>query len=88
MPSVSEFYGIKIYIYWNDNTHHHLPHFHAYHGDFDGVFKLNGDMIVGNLPPTAKKLIKQWAMANLLQINYAWNMAIKKKNIPKIEGLK
>ena len=30
MPLVSEFYGIKIYMYWED---HSPPHFHAEYGD-------------------------------------------------------
>lgn len=88
MPSISEFYGIKIYIYWNDNQHHHTPHFHAFYAEYEGVFKLNGDLIVGNVPNTAKRLIKLWAMENLLKINYAWNMALKKQMLPKIDGLK
>ena len=41
MPRISVFYGIAIYMYWNEG-HHARPHFHARYGgraasiDFDG----------------------------------------------------
>ena len=87
MPTVSEFYGIRISMYWNDFDRHKFPHFHAYYGEYEGSFKLNGDMIVGNMPVTAQKLIKKWAVLNLLKINYNWNRVLKALPIEKIEGL-
>jgi len=87
MPSISEFYGIKIYMYWNDHGHN-APHFHAYYAEFEGTFKLNGELIVGNIPKTAQKLIKKWAILNLLKLNYNWNMVSKRQPVQKIEGLK
>jgi Domain of unknown function (DUF4160) len=41
MPRISAFYGITIWMYWNEG-HHARPHFHARYGgqtasiDFDG----------------------------------------------------
>jgi Domain of unknown function (DUF4160) len=32
MPRISSFYGIIIWMYWND---HNPPHFHATYGDFE-----------------------------------------------------
>ena len=29
VPRVSEFFGIAIYIYYQDDRVHHTPHFHA-----------------------------------------------------------
>ncbi len=88
MPKISEFYGIKIYIYWNDQSSHKLPHFHAFYGEYEGAFKLNGDPIVGIMPRTAKKLIKIWALENLELIEYAWRQAVMKKPLPTIKGIK
>ncbi len=88
MPKISEFYGIKIFIYWEDQNQHHLPHFHAFYGEYEATFKLNGTHMIGKIPRMAKKLIKKWALENHEQIEYAWKQAVMKKPLPAIEGLK
>ncbi len=88
MPSISEFYGIKIYMYWNDSDRHKIPHFHAYYAEYEATFKLNGTIIEGKMPKTAHKLIKKWAMQNLLILNYTWNRISKNEPFEKIKGLK
>lgn len=88
MPKISEFYGIKIYIYWKDNNHHNLPHFHAIYNNFQAAFLLNGELLIGKFPTTAKKLIKTWALENKELIYYAWSQATIDGPLPKIKGLK
>lgn len=34
MPSISSFFGVVIYMYFND---HSPPHFHAEYGEFEAV---------------------------------------------------
>lgn len=87
MPVVSIFYGIKIYIYWEDDIHHHIPHFHAYYGEHQASFTLSGDCISGKIPKTAQKLIKIWALENYLELCYAWEEAIRSLPVRKIKGL-
>lgn len=87
MPVVSSFYGIKIYIYWNDDSHRHVPHFHAFYGEFQAAFSLNGDYLSGRMPITAQKLIKTWAVENYLELCYAWDEAIRLLPVRKIKGL-
>lgn len=56
MPSISYFYGIAIYIYYND---HNEPHFHADYGGEKATFSIkSGKLLDGNVPPYARKLIK------------------------------
>lgn len=88
MPAISYFYGIKIFIYWNEQAGHNLPHFHAFYGEYEATFKLDGQLIVGKLPKTATKLIKYWALENRELIEYAWQQALLKKPLPAIKGLK
>lgn len=40
------------------------------------------------MPKTAQKLIKKWAILNLLKLNFTWNKISKKEPFEKIEGLK
>ena len=88
MPKISEFYGIKIYIYWNDNQHHKLPHFHASYAEYIAAFDLKGNLLVGQMPKRAKKLIKSWALEKNIELVYAWKCAETLKIVPNIEGLK
>ena len=59
MPVISRFYGIIIKMYFKD---HGTPHFHAVYGEFNGVFEIDTlEMIEGDLPGRARKLILDWA---------------------------
>jgi hypothetical protein len=59
MPVISRFYGILIKMYFND---HLPPHFHAIYGEYNGLFDLRTlEMLEGDLPNRAIKLIVEWA---------------------------
>lgn len=88
MPTISIFYGIKIYIYWKDNKKHNIPHFHAYYAGKNAVFNLEGDLIEGIMPKRALMLIKEWSLENKKEIRYAWECAFNLKTPKKIKGLK
>lgn len=38
MPRVSEFFGITIYMYYND---HMPPHFHAEYGEYEAIYEID-----------------------------------------------
>lgn len=50
MPIVSQFYGIIITMYFNENTRHNLPHIHAEYAEFDSIFDLKGNQLEGKMP--------------------------------------
>ena len=44
MPSISMFHGIIIYIYFNDNKQHKLPHIHVKYQDDEVILQIpNGE---------------------------------------------
>jgi hypothetical protein len=88
MPKISEFYGIKIFIFWNEQGKHHIPHFHAVYNENQAAFTLDGQIIIGSFPNMAKNLIKTWALENQEMIYYAWTQALENKPVPKIKGIK
>jgi hypothetical protein len=49
MPSISQFFGVSIYMYFND----HMPsHFHAEYGEHEAVYDIETlDILRGGLPP-------------------------------------
>ena len=43
MPVISEFFGIKIYMYWND----HFPeHFHAEYGEYKALVSISDAVVI------------------------------------------
>lgn len=71
MPVIARFYGILIKMYFSQSEHG-IPHFHAVYGEFNGVYNIDSlEMIEGDLPLRAQRLVKDWAtiyQAELLQM--------------------
>jgi hypothetical protein len=88
MPLISQFFGILISMYKEDGGRHNMPHFHAYYGDFEGVFDLQGDLIVGNLPTKQRKLVETWAIIHEEELNAEWKSIIELGQHFKIDGLR
>lgn len=45
LPIISQFYGILIKMFYDDNQKHHVAHIHAQYCEFNAVFDLEGNMI-------------------------------------------
>ena len=61
MPTVSYFYGIAISMFFGD---HNPPHFHARYGRAKALVRIaDGKIIAGDLPPTARRMVREWALA-------------------------
>ncbi|MBW1863310.1 MAG: DUF4160 domain-containing protein, partial [Deltaproteobacteria bacterium] len=60
MPVIARFYGILIKMYFKE---HGVPHFHALYGEYNGVYEIESlEMIEGDLPNRAQKMVKEWAV--------------------------
>jgi hypothetical protein len=82
MPVIARFYGIVIKMYFNE---HGVPHFHAVYGEFNGVFDIKSlEMIEGDLPPRARRLVKDWAKTYRNELATMW----KKRAYKELPGLK
>ncbi|MCG8433900.1 MAG: DUF4160 domain-containing protein [Gammaproteobacteria bacterium] len=70
MPEVSRFYGIVIKLFFGD---HHPPHFHAVYGEYVGLFDIDSlEMLEGDLPVRARKLVVEWAGINQKELKKMW----------------
>ena len=70
MPVIARFYGILIKLYYRE---HGVPHFHAFYGEFNGVFEIETlKMIEGDLPQRARKLVKEWASVYQEELVNMW----------------
>jgi Domain of unknown function (DUF4160) len=86
VPLVSEFFGIKIYMYWDD----HLPgHFHAEYGNLKALVSIReGVVIRGLLPVKQLKLVLAWCEIHKEELIKNWESAKAHGSISKIEPLR
>ncbi|MCE5266660.1 MAG: DUF4160 domain-containing protein [Planctomycetaceae bacterium] len=81
MPVIARFYGIAIKMYFKE---HGVPHFHAVYGEFNGVFDVRSlEMIEGDLPSRARRLVKEWATTYREELAKMW----KKREYKQLPGL-
>jgi hypothetical protein len=72
MPTISSFYGIMIQMYWND---HPPPHFHVRYSGYKatvGIQRL--EVLTGILPPTAERLVLEWAAEHQAELMEDWRL--------------
>jgi len=71
MPEITRFYGIIIKLFFAD---HPPPHFHAIYAETVGVFDIRTlEMIEGDLPKRARKLVIEWATLNRESLIQMWD---------------
>lgn len=59
MPRISEFYGIIIFMFYDD---HNPPHFHARYSGYEAQISITKPKIIrGYLPPKALGMVVEWA---------------------------
>ncbi|MFZ0132569.1 MAG: DUF4160 domain-containing protein [Desulfobacterales bacterium] len=81
MPIIARFYGILIKMYFKE---HGLPHFHALYAEYNGVFNIDSlEMIEGDLPNRAQRLVKEWAEMYHDDLIEMW----KTQSFKKLPGL-
>ena len=88
MPTISMFYGIVIRMYWRDTDRHKMPHFHAYYGDDEAVFTLDGELLSGSMPHKQSAYIKAWALLHEDELKANWELAYRHEETYKIEPLR
>ncbi len=86
MPLVSQFFGIKIYMYWAE---HYPKHFHAEYGAYKVLINIeDGTVIKGHFPIKQLKLVSAWTEIHKLELLENWSSARNMGSILQIEPLK
>ena len=85
MPSISMFFGIIIYMYFDD---HKPPHFHAKYQDYEAVFDFDGELLEGAMPGKQLKLISAWAVLHSQELAANWTLAKDRQPLYRIEPLR
>jgi hypothetical protein len=73
MPTISFFFGIVVQMYWRD---HPPPHIHAYYQGFEALFSIeDGEIIAGDFPPRASRLVGEWIALRRPELIANWERA-------------
>ena len=85
MPRISEFYGIAIYMYFQD---HAPPHFHAIYGRLDAEVEIaTGEILKGKLPVRAERLVREWSQRYRRELEQDWDLARTQQPLQRVPPL-
>ncbi|HEC83652.1 MAG: DUF4160 domain-containing protein [Candidatus Parabeggiatoa sp. nov. 2] len=85
MPCVSRFFGIVIYMYYND---HLPPHFHAEYAEWEATISIETlEILSGKLPNRARALVLEWASLHRAELRDNWERARQGLPLQKIDSL-
>jgi hypothetical protein len=86
MPSISEFFGITIYMY-HAHGKHKAAYFHARYQGSDASLEVDsGIVLAGNLPPKVLKVIQEWRVRHRQELLENWER-VKLHELPQyIQG--
>ncbi len=84
MPIISYFFGIYIRMYHDD---HNPPHFHAEYQGYEALIEIkSGNILEGELPKRAFKIIREWVEENRELLMENWERAINFESLERIKG--
>ena len=67
---------------------HGVPHFHAEYQGQQATFAFDGDLLAGSLRSrTALRLLKEWTIANRMELEANWNKAKVGERLERIAPL-
>ncbi len=85
MPTISQFFGILVRMYFND---HAPPHFHALYGEHEAVIVIESlEILEGSLPRRALGLVREWASLHTDELRKNWELCRTRQQPLKIDPL-
>lgn len=85
MPEISRFFGIIIFMYFDE---HNPPHFHVKYGEERAVLSINELKVMeGKLSRRALSLVLEWANEHRQELMDNWNSLETTGNFSKIAPL-
>lgn len=88
MPVISQFYGIIIQMFFQENEKHHIPHVHVEYNEFNAAYDLQANKLEGELPIRQAKLVEAWILLHTEELESLWNLMKNGKDYFRIEPLR
>jgi hypothetical protein len=86
VPRVSAFYGVAIYMYWNERDHP-VAHFHAFYAGRRASVSADGAVLAGGLEARVLGLVREWANLRHDEITANWDRARRNEPLLPIPPL-
>ena len=84
MPEISRFYGLVIYMFFNE---HNPLHFHAKYQEYEPIIEIETGMIRGEFPRRALKMVFDWLDILKAELLENWKLMEERKPLNKIDPL-
>lgn len=89
VPRISSFYGITIWMYYDEDRHLGRPHFHASYGEDEASIDIESlEILAGRMPRRARNLVAEWASAYRTQLCDNWIRARESQPLVPIDPLR
>ena len=89
MPIISQFYGIIVTMYYNEeNGKHNKLHIHVRYNNDKVIYDFECNIIEGSIPYKQKKMIEAWILINKEELITLLNIMQEGKDYFKIDPLK
>jgi hypothetical protein len=85
MPEISRFFGIIIYIFYDE---HNPPHFHAEYGEFEITVNIESGITKGKFPEKELRAVLDWYDLHKEELLKDWELASQRKVLNKIKPFK
>lgn len=88
MPQISSFYGITIWMYYDERHHTGRSHFHAHYGGDEATIDIESlELLAGELPVRARRLVREWARDRRTQLRDNWIRARRNQPLVPVDPL-
>jgi len=88
LPTLCMFLGILIKMNWKDLGQHKTPHFHAFYGDYEASFTLDGEILAGAFPKKQAAFVRAWALLHEDELKANWQLASSGEETFRIDPLR
>ncbi|NUM73160.1 DUF4160 domain-containing protein [candidate division KSB1 bacterium] len=84
MPEISRFYGIVIFMNYND---HEPPHFHARYQEQEVTIEIETGIVQGKMSKRALRMALEWFEKHQIELAQNWERAREREPLQKISPL-
>ncbi|WP_008308576.1 DUF4160 domain-containing protein [Leptolyngbya sp. PCC 6406] len=84
MPTISRFYGIVIFMNYND---HQPPHFHARYQDQEIIVEIESGTVEGRMSKRALRMVLEWLDLHQSALMEDWERARQRQPLNPIQPL-
>jgi hypothetical protein len=84
MPVICRFYGIIIFMNYQD---HDPPHFHARYEYQEVIIEIESGIVKGHMAKRALRLIFEWSEIHYQELMENWQLARERRSLRRISPL-